>query len=110
MFADLNRYEQKPTKSLNVLYDERDPLSQATSEMMKRIEIFDFFTDRDRVSLAGKSPKLFTLGSLYEANKYLLKIIRRKLREFSEEDKETIIAYWTEVVENMPIWAMARRR
>ncbi len=109
MFADLNRYVQKPTKSLNVLYDARDPLSQATSEMMKRIEIFDFFTDRDRVSLAGKSPKLFTLGSLYEANKYLLKINRKKLREFSEEDKGIIIAYWTEVVENMPIWAMARR-
>jgi len=109
MFADLNRYAQKPTKSLNVLYDARDPLSLATSEMMKRIEIFDFFTDRDRVSLAGKSPKLFTLGSLYEANKYLLKINRRKLREFSEEDKGIIIAYWTKVVENMPIWARARR-
>ncbi|MDD2511209.1 MAG: DNA sulfur modification protein DndB, partial [Syntrophomonas sp.] len=108
MFADLNRYAQKSTKSLNVLYDARDPLSQATSEMMKRIEIFGFFTDKDRVSLASKSPKLFTLGSLYEANKYLLKINRKKLREFSEEDKETIIAYWTEVVKNMPIWAMAR--
>lgn len=109
MFADLNRYAQKPTKSLNVLYDVRDPLSQATSEMVKRIEIFDYFTDRDRVSLAGKSPKLFTLGSLYEANKYLLKINRKKLREFGAKDKKTIINYWTEVVKNMPIWTAARQ-
>jgi len=109
MFADLNRYAQKPTKSLNVLYDARDPLSQATSEMVKRIEIFNLFTDKDRVSLASKSPKLFTLGSLYEANKYLLKINRRKMREFSAEDTETIRAYWQEIVENMPLWAMVER-
>lgn len=104
MFADLNRYAQKPTKSLNVLYDARDPLSQATSEMVKRIEIFNLFTDKDRVSLASKSPKLFTLGSLYEANKYLLKINRKKLRDFNEEDGETILAYWNGVVKHMPLW------
>lgn len=108
MFADLNRYAQKPTKSLNVLFDARDPLSRATSEMTKKIEIFDVFTDRDRVSLAGKSPKLFTLGSLYEANKYLLRINRKKLREFNDEDEKTIIDYWEKVVENMPVWTMAR--
>lgn len=109
MFADLNRYMQKPTKSLNVLYDARDPLSQATIEMVRSIGIFDLFTDRDRVSLAGKSPKLFTLGSLYEANKYLLRINRTKLRDFRAEDSETIMNYWQAIVENMPLWGMVGR-
>lgn len=109
MFADLNRYAQKPTKSLNVLYDARDPLSSASSEMVKQIEIFDLFTDKDRVSLASKSPKLFTLGSIYEANKYLLRINRKKLREFTAEDEGKIIAYWEQVVQNMPVWEMAKR-
>jgi DNA sulfur modification protein DndB len=109
MFADLNRYAQKPTKSLNVLYDSRDPLSQATSEMLKSIELFEQFTDKDRVSLPSRSPRLFTLGSLYEANRYLLKVTKKKLRDFSEADTAVIIAYWQEVVRNMPLWDMVMR-
>lgn len=109
MFADLNRYAQKPTKSLNVLYDSRDPLSAATSEMLNEIEIFNIFTDKDRVSLASKSPKLFTLGSLYEANKYLLKVNKRKLRMFSAQDTETIIEFWAQVAFNMPLWEKVRQ-
>lgn len=105
MFADLNRYAQKPTKSLNVLYDSRDPLSQATSDMVKSIAIFERFTDKDRVSLPAKSPRLFTLGSIYEANRYLLKINKRKLREFSEQDTRVIISYWQEVADNMQLWS-----
>lgn len=104
MFADLNRYAQKPTKSLNVLYDSRDPLSQATSEMVQRIDLFKDFTDKDRVSLAARSPKLFTLASLYEANRYLLKITRRKLETFSHEDGENIISFWEAVIAHMPLW------
>lgn len=104
MFADLNRYAQKPSKSLNVLYDSRDPLSLATSEMMQRIDLFKNFTDKDRVSLAARSPKLFTLASLYEANRYLLKITRRKLQSFSHEDGESIISFWQAVIEHMPLW------
>lgn len=104
MFADLNRYAQKPTKSLNVSYDSRDPLSQATNEMLHKIEIFNLFTDKDRVSLAAKSPKLFTLGSLYEANRHLLKMTKKRLETFSAADTEKIISYWTVVVKNMPLW------
>jgi len=109
MFADLNRYAQKPTKSLNVLYDSRDPLSQATSEMLRSIELFSVFTDKDRVSLPSKSPRLFTLGSLYEANKYLLKMTKKKLQSFSQQDTEVIIRFWQEVVNNMPLWELVHK-
>lgn len=104
MFADLNRYAQKPTKSLNVLYDSRDPLSQATGEMLQRISLFQHYTDKDRVSLAARSPKLFTLASLYEANRYMLKITRRKLQDFTEDDGEKIISFWQVVIAHMPLW------
>ncbi len=104
MFADLNRYAQKPTKSLNVLYDSRDPLAAATGEMLNQIKLFNIFTDKDRVSLASKSPKLFTLGSLYEANRYLLRVNKKKMRLFTLEDTTTIIDFWQQVVVNMPLW------
>ena len=109
MFADLNRYAQKPTKSLNVLYDSRDPLAAATGEMLNEIELFNIFTDKDRVSLPSKSPRLFTLGSLYEANKYLLKVNKRKLRSFSLEDTNIIIEFWQQVVLNMPLWEKVKQ-
>lgn len=108
MFADLNRYAQKPTKSLNVLFDSRDPLSQATSEVLKSIDIFDKLTDKERVSLPSKSPRLFTLGSLYEANKNLLRITRKKLEEFSDHDTDILIDFWKQVISNMPTWAMVK--
>lgn len=106
MFADLNRYAQKPTKSLNVLFDNRDPLSQATSELLNAIDLFGHYTDREKVSLASKSAKLFTLGSLYEANKNLLRMTRKSLEDFSEDDTDLIIEFWKEVQKNMPLWGM----
>jgi DNA sulfur modification protein DndB len=109
MFADLNRYAQKPSKSLNVLYDSRDPLAHATSEMLRSISIFERFTDKDRVSLALKSPKLFTLGSLYEANKNLLRMNKKKMQQYSPENTTLIIDFWQEVVKCMLPWQLVQK-
>lgn len=109
MFADLNRYAQKPTKSLTVLYDNRDPLSQATSDLLQAIDLFGHYTDREKVSLPSKSAKLFTLGSLYEANKNLLRITRKSLEDFSNDDTDIIINFWKEVQKNMPLWEMVAK-
>jgi DNA sulfur modification protein DndB len=73
MFSDLNRFVQKTSKSLDILYDKRDPLSRLTLDVIKGVDVFDGMVDRDAISIGVRSPKLFALSAIYEANKELLR-------------------------------------
>ncbi len=77
MFADLNQHAVRPTKSLGILYDQRDPFSRFIIRLVDRVEIF-----RDRVelkiSISNRSLKFFTLSTIYQANRALLGKNKRK--------------------------------
>lgn len=101
MFSDLNRFVQKTSKSLDILYDKRDDTAAATLAMIEKVPVFKELTEKERTSLETKSTKLFTLAALYDANVELLK----------GHDKKDIVAnaqllaeYWTEVAKHMPDW------
>lgn len=107
MFSDLNRFVQKTSKSLDILYDKRDKISTATLVSLDQVPVFRDLTDKDSVSLKSKSTKLFTLAALYDANRELLK--------GSEEDGvlanvEKLTSYWSVVAENMPDWTNVQSR
>ena len=102
MFSDLNRFVQKTSKSLDILYDKRDDTAAATLAMIEKVPVFKELTEKEKVSLETKSTKLFTLAALYDANVELLK----------GHDKQDIVAnaglltdYWTEVALHMPDWS-----
>jgi DNA sulfur modification protein DndB len=102
MFSDLNRFVQKTSKSLDILYDKRDDTAAATLAMIEKVPVFKELTEKEKVSLETKSTKLFTLAALYDANVELLK----------GHDKHDIVAnaallteYWTEVAKHMPDWS-----
>ena len=107
MFSDLNRYGQKTSKSLDILYDKRDEISAATLASLNDVPVFRELTDKDTVSLRGKSPKLFTLAALYDANRELL-----KGRENANiiENANLLTDYWTAVAEHMPDWNVVLTR
>ena len=101
MFSDLNRFVQKTSKSLDILYDKRDDTAAATLAMIEKVPVFKELTEKEKVALEVRSTKLFTLAALYDANVELLK----------GHDKKDIIAnaqlltdYWTEVAKHMPDW------
>ena len=101
MFSDLNRFVQKTSKSLDILYDKRDPISAATLAALEDVPVFNSLTDKDSQTLKTKSTKLFTLAALYDANTELLK--------GSEQEKFTdkvalLVNWWTAVSEHMPDW------
>jgi DNA sulfur modification protein DndB len=101
MFSDLNRFVQKTSKSLDILYDKRDSVSAATLASIEEVPVLRELTDKDSVSLRTKSPKLFTLAALYDANRELLK----GRDAFSIlENAGLLKAYWTEVAKHMPDW------
>jgi DNA sulfur modification protein DndB len=101
MFSDLNRFVQKTSKSLDILYDKRDDVAAATLVMIENVPAFRELTEKEKVSLEAKSTKLFTLAALYDANVELLK-------GYGENDISTnaglLTDYWTEVAKHMPDW------
>ena len=109
MFSDLNRFVAKTSKSLDILYDKRDPLSRLTLEVIRLIEVFDGMVDRDAISIGIRSPKLFTLSTIYEANKELLRFHdvngeSEDAEESLQEITATTVQFWNEVSEHMSVW------
>jgi DNA sulfur modification protein DndB len=103
MFSDLNRFVAKTSKSLDILYDKRDPLATVTLDVCEKIPAFQGMVEKDSVSLPVRSAKLFTLASLYDANKELLGNVK--------DDDGTIrsmvitaVSYWNEVAKHIPLW------
>lgn len=103
MFSDLNRFVQKTSKSLDILYDKRDRLSTVTLRVVEQVPVFKDMVDKDAVSLPVRSAKLFTLAAFYDANKELLKGRDNE----SASDDELVghaVSYWSAVAEAMPDW------
>src|ERR671925_2206466 len=88
MFSDLNRFVQKTSKSLGMLYDRRDNLSALTMELAEQVDVFRDMVDKEKVTIPLRSPKLFTIAALYEAHEELLgKIDRKGTRAYAESLK-----------------------
>lgn len=101
MFSDLNRTATPTTKSLNILYDHRDRMSNITMALLTSVDAFNGRVDKERASLAKRSPALITLGSLHDATKQLLGNV--------EEDtfgaqQDLAIAFWQTVSRAIPAW------
>jgi DNA sulfur modification protein DndB len=101
MFSDLNRFVQKTSKSLDILYDKRDPISAATLDAMEEVPVFRELTDKDSQTLKAKSTKLFTLAALYDANAELLK---GRDDEKVSEKVDLLVEFWATVSKHMPDW------
>jgi DNA sulfur modification protein DndB len=101
MFSDLNRFVQKTSKSLDILYDKRDDTAAATLAMIELVPVFKELTEKEKVSLESKSTKLFTLAALYDANVDLLKGIEKK---DIVTNAQRLAEYWNEVAKYMPDW------
>ncbi len=106
MFADLNRYAQKPTKSLSILYDYRDDLAELTRQVSETVPAFIGMVETEKVSLAARNPKLFTLSSLYEANRGLT----GDRKNLEPKDTDLAVEYWMHVSEQIPDWELAKER
>jgi DNA sulfur modification protein DndB len=106
MFADLNRYAIRPSKSLGVLYDNREENSILTKLIVFRSPIFKDVVEMERSTLSLRSRKLFTLSSIYFANKELLQDIDGAF----EKRVDLAASYWEEIAKLFPEWKMVRER
>ena len=71
IFTDLNRYAIRPTKSLNILYDNRDAFSLMIKECITQIPMFNGSVENEKSTLSNRSKELFTLSGIFFATKLL---------------------------------------
>lgn len=105
MFSDLNRFVQKTSKSLGMLYDRRDNLSALTMELSEQVDAFRGMLEKEKVTIPRRSLKLFTISALYEANEELLgKKVAEQGSPVYAETLERAVEYWTEVAKIIDDW------
>ena len=107
MFADLNRYAIRPSKSLGVLYDHRDNRAQLAKLVVLRSPVFQDVVEMERSTLAVRSRKLFTLSAIYSATTALLVGLEY---DDIKETAEVAAGYWEEIAQQFPEWQMVRDR
>ena len=105
MFSDLNRNAIRPTKSLGILYDHRDALSQLARDVVKGVSYFKNLTELEKTTISNRSAKLFTLSSIYQATRALLG--KAKTDDVRQEETQLAISFWEEVGKNIPDWGLA---
>jgi len=110
MFSDLNRFVVKTSKSLDILYDKRDPISQVTMRIAEIVPVFQGMLDKDAVSIPARSSKLFTLAALYDATSELFRLrIEESEDEISVNEMVEIgTDFWQTVAASMPDWGKVK--
>ena len=103
MFADLNKHAVPPTKSLGILYDNRDPFSQLVLSLLDVVPIFSGLTEFEKTTISNRSVKMFTLSSIYQATEALLGKDPDLQNNFGSSMK-VASDYWNEVYQNVPEW------
>ena len=106
MFADLNRHAVRPSRSIGVLYDQRDDLANLTRLLALKSPVFKQHVEMESSTLSARSRKLFTLSALHSGNQALLQGLELK----REEANVLVQQFWEHVDTLIPEWAMVRDR
>lgn len=108
IFADLNKHAVRPTKSIGILYDKRDPLARLALDLVEVVPIFRSFTETEKTTISNRSTKIFTLSAIYQATQALLG--KKKGEPVFDDDFVLAQTYWSRLCEIIPEWRMAVKR
>ena len=101
MFADLNRYAIRPSRSLGLLYDHRNAKAELARKVIQDSEFFRDLVDMERSSLARRSQKLFTLSAFFSATAELVADVADGN---VEHDAALAREFWEAVARSFPLW------
>ncbi|QDV24624.1 DNA sulfur modification protein DndB [Aureliella helgolandensis] len=108
MFADLNRHAIRPTKSLGILYDRREPMAELCRQVVDDVTVFRDLTEVEKTTISNRSNKLHTLSAIYQATQTLLGKTKRS--KVNAEEVKLAVEFWEEVGKNVPDWQLAVKK
>lgn len=109
LFADLNKHAVRPTKSLGILYDQRDPLAKLCCQLIDQVDLFKGLVETEKTSISNRSRKLFTLSSIYQATAELLRK-KGKSPQVTKAEEKLAAEYWEALGNVIPEWRLAKER
>lgn len=101
MFADLNRYAIRPSRSIGLLYDHRNDKAALAKLVVMESPLFRDIVDMEKTSLARRSRKLFTLSALYNA---CADLVQDLANGDIKHDADLARDFWSETAKHFPIW------
>lgn len=105
MFADLNRYAIRPSRSLGLLYDHRNDKAKLAKLVVLKSAVFRDIVDMEKNSLAPRSRKLFTLSAFYNA---CADLVDELATGHLDTDADLAREYWEAVAKHFPMWLQVR--
>lgn len=103
MFADLNMNAVKPTRSLGLLYDHRDPFSRFVVNMVNDVDIFVGRTELEKTNISHRSKMFLTLHGIAQATQHLLKL---KTKSVPTKKQQAAVDFWRTVSDSIPEWKL----
>ncbi len=100
IFTDLNKHAVKTSNSISELYDSRDDLAVITRRVVSSVPFLNSYTDKEKDILGKYSSNLFTLNTIYLANK---KVLSRQSLDGNTEP--FLVKFWNAVAENIVPWS-----
>lgn len=105
MFADLNKYAIRPSRSLGILYDHRSDKAKLARMVVMKSDFFREIVDMEKSSLALRSRNLFTLSAFYNA---CADLIENVATGNLEDDATIAREFWETVARQFPAWTQVR--
>lgn len=105
MFADLNRYAIRPSRSLGLLYDHRNDKAKLARLVVMKSPFFRDIVDMEKSSLAPRSRKLFTLSAFYNA---CADLVNELATGHLDTDASIAREYWETVAHHFPVWQQVK--
>lgn len=99
MFTDLNKHAVTTSKSLNTLYESKEPDALITKNVVSSIDFLRKYTDKEKDNLSKFSSNIFTLNTFRTAHQRILRLI-----DDNAKCERLIKSFWENVVANMREW------
>lgn len=99
IFTDLNKHAVKTSNSIAELYDSRDELAVSTRKIVEHVPFLNEYVDKEKDILGKYSSSLFTLNTIYTANKRIL-----SKGKCNNKFEDFCIEYWSSISNNVVPW------
>lgn len=105
LYADLNHGRTRNTQSQQVLYDRDTQLAALIRQLVNELPLFKDLTELEKTTISNRSKVLFTLSTVYQANKALLGV--KKNAAISEVQVVAAQRFWQDLGDIIPEWHRA---
>jgi len=100
IFTDLNKHAIRPTKSLNILFDNRENFSKMVRETIMAVAGFSGRTEFEKTTISNRSKNLYTLSGIYSSIEEFTR--NTKLNEV--ELKKLVVDFYSAACASIEEW------